>query len=71
MKRYDLWTVGDWANYGGAAAVRVVDINATTVAYQWRDEEGDPAADWCYRDMWNETATPCDPPAWFTGGGAS
>lgn len=59
------WKVGDWANYGGAA-MRIVDINATTVAFHWRDEEGDPTADWCYRDVWTDDATPCPPPAWFT-----
>ena len=58
------WKVGDWAEYAGAT-MRLVDINNTTVAFHWRDEEGDPAADWCHRDAWADVATPCDPPAWF------
>jgi hypothetical protein len=67
------WKVGDWFALVAdeQPPARIVDINETTVAYQWRDADGDPAAAWSYTASFKNNAVPCDPHAWFTEDGAS
>lgn len=65
------WKVGDWFTCEGwMHPARIADMGDRYFAFHYRDSVGDPTADMAPVGELAD-ATPCDPPDWFTEGGAS